>query len=240
MKRALIVFIAVLVLSGGALFAQDLRVDFQLNAAAADPANNYFSFIGPIRYMSANKDQVDATTGASKLKSTANFQPYRNDVKGQVVFPDGLRGLFLFAVSPYKTLTDDALAVNKASDGTITIWFVHRGTAYEIVTDRNGRLTFPAGNFRKRNVGFIVGAGPQVLSRDFSRDGTAATIDWNKVWDSRIPGGKEIAAGNNARTGDIVPDLVAAGAMFHWDGALQVTLDRNILKIVGGLNAVKR
>jgi hypothetical protein len=31
-----------------------------------------------------------------------------------------------------------------------------------------------------------------------------------------------------------------AEAMFGWDGALQVTLDKDILKISGGLNAVKK
>ncbi len=248
MNRRLIVLCAMLALVGGAVFAQDLKIDYQVNVAAADAAN-YFTFTGPIRYMAADKDTVevpsknhpDAVSGASKQHSTEMFQPYRLDVKGKNVFPDGLRGLFLFAVSPNQQRLDDNLTATKASDGTITIRYIHRGTAYELVTDKTGAFNFPNGiHFRKRNIGYIQGAGPQVIHSDFSSDGTAAKVDWRKVWDRSIAGGKEIKAGVATKTGTETPDNAAPDSMFYWEGKLQVSLDGNILKIAGGLNAVKR
>lgn len=230
--------VSLLLVLGGMAFAQDLKIDFQVNVAADDPAN-YFTFAGPIRYMAVTKDTLDATTGASKQGSTHLFQPYLLDVKGKNTLPSGLRGLFLFAVAAKTQRTDDNLTVTKADDGTITVQYIHRGTAYKLVTDKAGKFSFPKGDYVRRGVGFIQGAGPQVLSTDFSADGTAAKADWAKVWNPSTPDGKEIKAGVAAKTGKILDDNGVAEAMFKWEGSLQVTYEKNVLKIVGGLNAVK-
>lgn len=238
MTRKLFVLGAAFALVAGTVFAQDLKIDYQLNVAAAD-SGNYLSFTGPIRYMAANKDTLDATTGASKQESTHTFMPYLYDVKGKAVLPTGLRGLFLFAVAPVSQKTDDNLTADKAFDGTITIQYTHRGTAYKLVTDRNGMFSFPKGDFIRRQIGYIQGAGPQVIGSDFSDNGTAAKVDWKKVWNKNIPGGKVIKNGVAAKTGVIIDDNGVSEGMFRWEGKLQVTLEKNILKIVGGLNAVK-
>jgi hypothetical protein len=117
---------------------------------------------------------------------------------------------------------------------------VHRGTAYELVTDTRGTFTFPQGSYRRRAIGFIEGEGPQVIGKDFSADGTAARVDWNKVWDAKIPGGREVVAGKTVKTGSIESDLAVPESMYYWQGGLQVTFDAGVLKIAGGLNAVKR
>ncbi len=239
MNRKLVsLFVAAVVLAGAA-FAQDLKIDYQLDVKSA-VATNYFTFTGPIRYLAADKDTLDATTGASKAGSTHFFQPYLLDVKGKQTLPSGLRGLFLFAVAPYKQMTDDNLNVTKAADGTITIQFAHRGTAYGLITDKTGKFTFPKGTYFRRPIGFIQGAGPQVISTDFSADGTAAKIDWGKVWSRSIPGGKEIKAGVATKTGTVTDDNGLDEAMFGWTGTLQVTYEGSTLKISGGLNAVKK
>jgi hypothetical protein len=143
-------------------------------------------------------------------------------------------------VAPAEQRTTDNLSATKAGNGVITIRYSHRGTAYEIVTDSSGKLSFPDNDCRRRPVGFIQGEGPQVLHRDFSSDGTAAKVDWRKVWDAGIKGGKEIKAGVATKTGDIAKDGAAPDSMYTWQGSLQVTLDRNVLKIVGGLTVAKR
>ncbi|MFQ3620146.1 MAG: hypothetical protein SNJ78_04270 [Spirochaetales bacterium] len=233
-------FISVLfTLLGFSLLAQDLTIDYQFNVAAPDRAN-YFTFKGPVRYMLAEKDTFDAGTGASQKASTKMFMPYLFDVKGKQVFPTGLRGLFLFAVAPDDLRREDNVTVNRAPSGVITIQYVHRGTAYKIETDTQGLLTFPKGNFVRRTIGFIQGQNPQVLSSDFSSDGTAARVDWARVWNASIAGGKEIRPGVPVRTGAITDDNGVDDAFFQWQGTLQVTFERNILKIAGGLNAVKR
>ncbi len=239
MTRRLIIVGALFALIAGFALAQELKVEYQFNVAGAD-AGNYFSFIGPIRYMSALKDTVDATSSASKLHSTENFNAYRYDVKGKLTLPEGLRGLFLFAVAPLEQLKSDNVTVNKAGDGTITIQYAHRGTAYELVTDKSGKLTFPDAAGRKRAIGYIQGEGPQVIHRDFSANGKADGVDWKKVWNPGIAGGKEIAAGVASKTGNITPDGADPASMFYWQGSLQFTFERNILKVVGGMNSVKR
>lgn len=219
--------------------SQDLKVSLRLNTAAAD-AENYFSFSGNIRYMAADKDRVDETTGASKLGSTHLFNAYLFDVEGKATMSSGLRGLFLFGANPYSTLVADNVTVSKAADGTITIQYAHRGTAYRITTDKSGKLLFPNGSFESRAIGYIVGSGPQVISKDFSADGTAATIDWAKVWSTSVAGGKAVDEKSNARTGNIMRNIAASDAMYVFDGALQAAFENNILTIDGALTAVKR
>lgn len=233
-----IALLLTLLVVGTMAFAQDLKIDYQVNVAAADTAN-YFTFTGPIRYMAADKDTLDATSGASKAGSTHFFMPYLYDVKGKAVLPSGLRGLFLFAVSPVTQRTDDNLTASKAADGVITVQYIHRGTAYKLVTDKNGKFSFPKGDYTRRAVGFIQGAGPQVISTDFSANGSSATANWAKIWDPKTPDGKEIKAGVANKTGKITDDNGVADGMFKWEGELQVTLNGSILKIAGGLNAVK-
>ncbi len=228
----------VLVALGGLAFAQDLKIDFKVNVAADDPSN-YFTFTGPIRYMAADKDTLDATTGASKAGSTHFFQPYLLDVKGKNTLPNGLRGLFLFAVAAKTQRTDDNLTASKAANGVITVQYIHRGTAYKLVTDSAGKFSFPKGDYLRRAVGYIQGAGPQVLGSDFAPDGKSASANWAKIWDPATPDGKVIKEGVANKTGKIADDNGVADAMFKWEGSLQVTLEGSILKIVGGLNAVK-
>lgn len=238
MNRKLLVLAVALALVGGLAFAQDLKVESVLDLAQAAKAN-YFTFVGPIRYMTADKDHIDTATGASVKNSTEMFQPYLLDVKGKQAMPSGLRGLFLYSVAPAALRVDDNLTISKTG-GVITVRYVHRGTAYELVTDANGKFTFPEGQYRKRAIGFIEGEGPQVLHKDFSPDGTAAKVNWAKVWDASVAGGKEVVAGKPAKTGAIAPDVALAESMFYWEGSLQVSFDANVLKIAGGLNAVKR
>jgi hypothetical protein len=239
MKRTLIAAVVMLALVAGFAVAQDLTVDYRLDVSP-NSRGNYFTFTGPIRYMTADKDHFDAGTGASVQLSTQRFQAYLLDVKGKVALSNALRGLFLFAVSGPDQRTMDNFTVNKAADGTITIQYIHRGTAYRIVTDRTGKVTFPNANIQRRVVGYIQGAGPQVLHRDFSADGTAARANWNNVWSTSVAGGKTIAAGVATKTGDILQDVADASSMFYWSGTLQFAFNQNVLTVTGGLNAVKR
>jgi hypothetical protein len=219
--------------------SEDLKISYQVNTAGPD-ADNFFSFAGNIRYMAVEMDQADEVSGASKLGSTHLFQPYRYDVEGKNVISSGLRGLFLYGTNPYKAIIDDNLNVSKASDGTITIQYSHRGTAYRIITDSSGKISFPDGSFENRPIGYIKSGAPQVISTDFSSDGTSATVDWNKVWDSKVAGGKIVTEGVDKKTGDIRSDAANPESMFYFDGSLQASLDNDILKINGFLTAVTR
>ncbi|MBI9104960.1 MAG: hypothetical protein JEY99_21260 [Spirochaetales bacterium] len=219
--------------------SEDLKISYQLNLAKED-TENFFTFAGNIRYMAVEKDHADMVSGASALGSTHLFQPYRYDVEGKNTISGGLRGTFLFGVTPYSQIVGDNFNASKASDGTITIQYAHRGTAYRIMTDASGKLSFPNGSFEQRAIGYIVGGGPQVISKDFSTDGTAATVDWTKVWDSKVAGGKLVDETSTKKTGDIGKDIAAADSMYYWDGTLDVALTGDILTINGALTAVTR
>jgi hypothetical protein len=234
----ILVSLIVFALLGGTVAAQDLTIEYQFDITGT-ARTNYLTFSGPIRYMAVEKDHFDGRTGASVQTSTEKFQPYRYDVKGRNALPDTLRGLLLFAVAESDQTKIDNMTVDKDRSGVITIQYVHRGTAYKLVTDSIGRINLPNGTFQKRSIGFIQGAGPQVISRDFSRNGQANGVDWNKVWSSSVAGGKAIP-GSDKKTGNIVSDGADPSSMFYWEGSLQADFSGNELKINGGLNAVKR
>jgi hypothetical protein len=212
--------------------AADLTIDMQVNTAAKDYANNYLTFKGANN--SVDKDQFDATAGASKLLSTELFNSYRYDVRGKPTMPGSLRSLLLYAVADDGTRTGDNLQVTKAADGAITIRYVHRGTAYEIVTDKAGKLVLPITTIRSRKIGHT----DNQIHADFSSNGKASGVDWAKVWDTSIADGKTVGS-TTSKTGKIGTD-VAASEFFILAGTLQVSFASNILKITGEMNAVKQ
>jgi hypothetical protein len=235
MKRKLLSVLGmVLLCSGLAAFAADLSIDYQVNTAAKDYANNYLTFTGaPVKVV---KDQFvpgpDAVSGASKSESTAMFNVYRFDIFGGKLLPGGLRSFFLYPVADDGTRTGDALAVAKAADGVITVRYIHRGTAYEFSTDTKGQLVLPTTAVKTRVIGTTDNKN---ISTDFSADGTVAKVDWKKVWDSSIADGKQIGT-TTSKTGKIAAD-VATSNVYIWSGALQFSFDGKILKVMGDLSA---
>jgi len=242
MKKFLFLLTCVL-LAGTFVSAQnlDLKIDYQFNVTAPD-SGNYLTYSGPQRFGMADKDVYDAVSGASKQKSTALFSTaYQVDIAGKAAFPTTVRGLLLYPVQYPQGRTEDNLTVSKAANGVITVQYIHRGTAYRLITDAQGKLSFPKGNNVMRVVGYIVGEGPQVISKDFSSDGTAAKVDWAKVWNASTPSGTAITGPNapaNAKTGALVND-VETSSIFHFAGALQFAFDGKILKINGTLRATQ-
>lgn len=234
MRTRSVLLIAAFVLCAFAAAAADLTIDYQVNVAAKDYANNYFTFKGGNHSVEKDQFVVDGTSGASKLGSTELFNTYRFDVRGKKTMPGGLRSLFLYPVADDGTRTGDNLQVSKAGNGTITIRYVHRGTAYEIVTDKTGALVLPITTARMRKIGH----SDNQIHADFSKNGKATGVDWAKVWDASIADGKTVGS-TTSKTGKIAPD-VAESEFFVFAGTLKVTFARNILKIAGELNAVKK
>ena len=168
MRTRSVLLIAAFVLCAFFASAADLTIDMQVNTAAKDYANNYFTFKGGNH--SADKDQfvlaADGTTGASKLGATELFNTYRFDVRGKN-HAGRLRSLFLYPVADDGTRTGDNLQVSKAADGTVMVRYVHRGTAYEIVTDKTGALVLPTTTARMRKIGH----SDNQIHADFSSNG---------------------------------------------------------------------
>jgi len=236
MKRQMVLIALIAAVAVVGVSAADLTISTQVNLSSMDYANNFFTFKGAVG--ASDKDQyqpkADATSGASKLGSTVSFNPYRTDVQGKKLLPAGLRGLFLYGIADYGTLTGDNLNVSVAPNGVITIQSCHRGTAYKIVTDAAGKIAFPGNSFTMR----VIGMTNNTIHPDFSTTGKTADIDWAKVWDASIPDGKVVGT-STTKTGKILPDDPGS-ALFAWVGSLQVTFDGTYLKVNGELNAGKR
>ena len=239
MKKRVVFWMLLGCLATGMAYTQDLNIDFRYNCARSD-SGNYLSYTSGIRYIEANKDSFDAVSGASRQHSTSLFAPLETDIMGRATISKGFRGLLLFAVAADNIRLVNNLHVYREGK-VITMEFVNQGIAYQIQTDSQSRISFPRGRFLKRTIGYIQGNDPQVIARDFSSDGTAARVDWKKVWDSATPSGRAVAAGNSTQTGPIQTDYGDMMAMFNWDGTLDVQLDdQSVLTITGTLRPVKR
>jgi len=236
MKRNLFLLcLAAFALCAFALSAADLAIEMQVNTTAQDYAGNYLTFKGAVN--TVEKDRfaagTDATSGASKLASTEIFNGYRFDVKGRPTMPSALRNVLLYGVAIDSIRTGDNLKAAKAADGSITVRFVHRGTAYEIVTDAAGKLVLPTAGVKMRKIGHT----DNTISADFSASAKTADVDWKKVWDTSIADGKQIGT-TPAKTGKVMADA-ATSDMFVWHGACQFAFDGRILKISASLDAKK-
>jgi len=231
-KSIRILIAAGLALAGAALFAADLTIDWQFNLAGKDYANNYLSFKGAAA--SVERDQyvpVDATTGASRFKSTATFNAYRTDAQGKKTMPGSLRSFFMFPVAPDSVRADDGLTVAKAPDGVITVRYIHRGAAYEFKTDKTGKLDLATTQFRMR----VIGHTDNQIAGAFSPTGKVADADWAKIWNPATPDGLKVGATATV-TGKIGVDA-ADSATTVWKGVLQFTLNGTVLKVSGKLTS---
>lgn len=129
--------LAALLLVPAAAFSQTLRIDFRLNTREAD-TKNYLSWTAD---GSRTKDTLDSLTGASRKHSTAALKALMSGKdKNDRLAPKGLYSLLLFPVSAFSAIKADSLSVQSISSRKLSITFIHRGYAYRIDTDDNGRI----------------------------------------------------------------------------------------------------
>ncbi|MDR2807874.1 MAG: hypothetical protein LBB43_02575 [Spirochaetaceae bacterium] len=216
-----------------------LVIDYSYDISGKGTAKtNFLTFTGPQRFGVATQDTYDAKTKASLQKTTALFTTaYQTDIAGGVAFPDAVRGMLLFAVADDTVRKNAGLLIEKAKDGTISVYYANRGTAYLIRTNNKGQLGFPKGTYQKRVIGYVDAKNVQVISVDYT-DGKATTgdkINWPKVWDAKDTGGKAIAgAPATVKTTNIIDDWPTS-ALFHFQGSLTLAFDKNILTVKGSL-----
>ena len=240
MKKILSLFAASVVLTAGA-FAADLSVDAKFDLSGKDIAGSYLTFSGKL--ISVEKAQVDpakvdALSAASTQEATEMWNMYRPDVKGSSTMPGGFQHIVKYAVSSAAQHKSDLPAAWKNADGSITLQFIHRGSAFKLTTDTTGKLQLPVGDFKTRKIGMAPAEGSldSPISTDFSKDGTVAGVDWKKVWDPAVADGTVIAGQANQKTGKVLDDK-GSSKIYLWTGALQVTLNGTIVTIKGDLTA---
>jgi hypothetical protein len=200
-------------------------IDYRMNISAADTAS-YFTWKAKSESVT---DSFDAVTSASKSKSTSRFdQVVTYDIPANAAkhtgytIPSSLRSLFLYPVAPDSMRTSDQLTAT-ANGKQITIRYVHRDSAYEIITDANGKLDVTTACKIARSVATTEDQYTFTLKPEFSKTGAAsdnmADFDWSKA--------------------TLTPDVYTSNALRHYTGALDVALANNVLTIKGSLKEVK-
>ncbi|MDR2150731.1 MAG: hypothetical protein LBO67_07990 [Spirochaetaceae bacterium] len=239
MKKTLLLAVGIVSAAIAVSAQTPLVIDYSYDTSGKGTAKtNYFTFSGPQRFGAATQDTFDAKTKASLQKTTALFTTaYQSDIVGAVAFPDAVRGLLLFPVAEDAIRKTAGFLVEKAKDGTISVYYANRGTAYLVRTNNKGQLAFPKGTYQKRVIGYLDSKNAQIISVDYT-DGKATSpdkINWTKVWDAKDKGGKAIAGAPGAlKTTEILNDWPTS-SMFHFQGNLTLTFDKNILTIKGSL-----
>ena len=220
-KRTIALAVCALFIGTVAVFAQNVNVETRMNIRAADPSANFFKWSAGSTNVT---DTLDATAGASKLKSTTNFNMvrYDSDASKQATIPSGLRGLFLYPIASWQTAVTDNLQV-AVSGKTVIIRFVHRDAAYEVRTDANGKLNVLTGC---KIAAKIADNNNNVFSikPEFLKAGQdpkkMSSLDWTKV--------------------KFVTDTYSPTATRYYDGMLDVAYANNILTIKGTLTEKKK
>lgn len=200
--------------------AQDFTVDFRTNILAADTGNYLTWSLGSHKVT----DKLDAATGASTSKSTEELNAVRYDTAEakKATMPGGLRSLFLFAMgTPDSIKADNVTAVAKGKQVTVT--YVHRGTVYQFVTDKDGNLDVLTG-VTKASVGAQNADKVFELKPEFVKKGG----DKLKMADLDI---------SKAKFG---PDAKAADASRWYEGKLAFAYDKGVLTVKGTLKEMKK
>jgi hypothetical protein len=207
--------LVVLFLAAPSLFAQNVAIDARFGIDGSNPAN-YFNWSQGNKTV---KDKFDATTGASFAGSTALFNAVRYDAQTtrKAAIPVALRGLVLYPVSDFETATADAFTVS-ATGKALVVRFVHRGIAYELSTDKNGKFDLLSGAKSAKGLADNIG-GDFVLKKEFLKAGgdpaKMADLDWSKI--------------------PLVLDAKDPLASRWFEGTLNFTLEKNILTVKGTL-----
>lgn len=141
--------LAALLLVPAAAFSQTFKIDFRLNTREADSRNSLVWTADGSR----TKDGLDSLTGASRKHSTAALKALMSGKdKNARLAPKGLYSLLLFPVSSFSAIQADSLSVQSISSRKLSITFIHRGYAYRIETDDNGRIDTESSFFMSRKI----------------------------------------------------------------------------------------
>ncbi len=106
-RKKLVMAAFTLAMCVAAVSAQNVSIDYRMNIRAPDPAGNHLIWsAGNINI----SDALDTATGASKMRSTAQFDAVRYDSASakQPAIPGGLRSLFLFPLAPWDIAVGEA------------------------------------------------------------------------------------------------------------------------------------
>ncbi len=160
------------------LFAQTLKLDFSYDLSGKNGQKNklIWTLDG-----AKTKDRYDTKTGASLNRTTLSLKNSVTDMGGKsFLIPKSLYELMLFAVSNPGYSKDIKVQKNEKTGG-LDILMIHRGNAYKIQSDADGRIDvlkdfFIFNNFAKNSDGNFV-----IEEMFASEDKNSSWPDFSKI-----------------------------------------------------------
>jgi hypothetical protein len=192
-KLFCLVFFLCLVCS---VFAQDVAIDMRYNVRRFEPARNYLDWSIGSRNI---RDSLDATTGASRARSTRELDALRYDSPPtrRYTIPVGLRQLLLFPICP--TRYTDLFHLTILEEGQkLVIRFILDGTLYQMRTDDRKQLDIRSSFSKAEGITVTNALVPVNLKPEYIRPGGTAT-DWNSIDWSKIQWRSDAAEPNAGR-----------------------------------------
>jgi hypothetical protein len=180
---------------GCSVFAQDVAIDMRYNVRRFEPARNYLDWSIGSRNI---KDSLDATTGASRARSTRELDALRYDSPAarRYTIPVGLRQLLLFPICP--TRYTDLFHLTVLEEGQkLVIRFILDGTLYQMRTDDRKQLDIRNSFSKAEGITVTNALVPVHLKPHYILPGGRAT-DWNSLDWSKIqwrPDTADVGAG---------------------------------------------
>ncbi len=196
-----------------------LVIDMSMDALKENYAGNYLNWSAG---STSVKDTFDASTSASTKGSTEGFNivRYDTDAAKNLTLPASIRSLILYPVSSWATAINDAFTV-EASGSQVTVRFVHRDTAYQLMTDASGKLDMASGCKMAKvadNIGGSFELKPELVKAggDITK---MADLDWSRV--------------------ALAADTSSAAASRRYEGSLDMKYSGGILTVKGSLAETK-
>jgi hypothetical protein len=215
MKKLFFIVIALLVETVFSATAQEVTIDMRYNVLRFEPARNYLNWsIGK----KSIKDSLDATSGASRARSTRELDTFRYDSNRRYTIPVGLRQLLLFPICP--TRYTDLFHLTVLEEGQkLVIRFILDGTLYQIRTDDRKQIDMRNAFFKAEGITVTNALAPIDLKPEYILPGGKAT-DWNSLDWGKI---------------QWRPDTAEANASRKYNGTLTTGYANGVLTIQGTL-----
>jgi hypothetical protein len=168
---------------GISVFAQEVTIDMRYNVLRPEPARNYLDWTIGSRNI---RDSLDATTGASRARSTRELDVFRYDLPAnrRYTIPVGLRQLLLFPICPERYTNLFHLTVLEEGQ-RLVIRFILDGTVYQIRTNDRKQIDLKNAFSKAPEIAVDNSLSPVVLRPQYILPGGRATdwnsLDWSKV-----------------------------------------------------------
>jgi hypothetical protein len=217
MNKLFFIGIALLLGIAFSVTAQEVAIDMRYHVLRFEPARNYLNWSIGNRNI---QDALDATTGASRARSTRELDAVRYDTMTtrRYTIPVGLRQLLLFPICPTRYTDLFHLTVIE-EDQKLVIRFILDGTLYQMRTDDRKRLDVRNAFFKAEGITVTNALAPVNLKPEYILPGGRAT-DWDSLDWSKIQWRPDTAEDNAGRTYNGVLTASYANGVLTIKGAL--------------------